>query len=74
MKNARMIGDIGQAVMVLGSALYVVEILPNTGVSLVLPISIIYAVSLVMMLIGWVGTKEERKARKAEKKAQKAAR
>lgn len=73
MKNARIFTDIGQAALVLGSALYVVELLPNSAVNLVLPISIIYAASLILLLIGWCGSKEERAARKAEKKAEKQA-
>ncbi len=73
MKNAKIFTDIGQAALVLGSALYVVELLPSNSLSLVLPISIIYAASLILLLIGWCGSKEERAARKAEKKAEKQA-
>lgn len=73
MKNARMFTDIGQAMLVLGSALYVVELLPSNSLNLVLPITFIYAVSLILLLIGWCGSKEERAAKKAEKKAQKQA-
>ena len=80
MKNAKKIGDIGQLLMILGSAMYLIELLfmklePFTGV-----IAVVYAVALVLMLIGWIGTKDERKAAKeaqarakAEKKAGKAA-
>lgn len=73
MKNARMFTDIGQAALVLGSALYIVELLPNSSLSLVLPITIIYAAALILLLIGWCGSKEERAAKKAEKKAEKEA-
>ena len=80
MKNAKKIGDIGQLLMILGSAMYLIELLfmklePFTGV-----IAAVYAVAMVLMLIGWIGTKDERKAAKeaqarakAEKKAGKAA-
>ena len=73
MKNAKLIGNIGQLLLVIGSALYVVELLPQQVPGLVTIISIVYAVSLVLMLIGWIGTKEERKAKKAAKKAERQA-
>ena len=69
MKNAKKIGDIGQALLVLGSALYIVELMPG----LVAVISIVYAAALILMLIGWIGSREERQAKKAAKKAEKAA-
>ena len=67
MKHANTIFGIGQALMVLGSALYVVELMPRQFPGLVTIISVVYAVSLILMLIGWIGTKEERKAKKAQK-------
>lgn len=73
MKHANTIFDIGQILLVLGSALYVVELMPRVIPGLVTIISIIYAVALILMLIGWIGTREERKARKAQRKAEKAA-
>ncbi len=73
MKHANTIFGIGQALLVLGSALYVVELMPRQIPGLVTVISIIYAAALILMLIGWIGTKEERKAKKAQKKAEKAA-
>ena len=70
MKNAKMIFNIGQVLLVLGSALYLAELMSMGKLVLTLPISCIYVVALVMMLIGWIGTKEERKAAKAaDKKA-----
>lgn len=73
MKNAKKIGDIGQVLLVLGSALYVVELMPRQVPGLVAVISIVYAAALILMLIGWIGAKEERQAKKAAKKAEKAA-
>lgn len=80
MKNAKMIGNIGQILMVLGSALYLAELVWLKTEALTALISAIYAVALVLMLIGWVGTKDERKAakeaaarEKAQEKARKAA-
>lgn len=74
MKHAHMIGGIGEALLVLGSALYVVELLPNMMVPGLVPIiSAVYAVALILMLISFIGTKEERKLKKEKKKAQKAA-
>lgn len=70
MKNAKTIGNIGQLLLVIGSALYVVELLPWQVSGLIGVISAVYALSLILMLIG---TKEERKAEKARKKAEKAA-
>ena len=73
MKNAKKIGDIGQVLLVLGSALYVVELMPRQVPGLVAVISIVYAAALILMLIGWIGSKEERQAKKAARKAEKAA-
>lgn len=73
MKNAKKIGDIGQALLVLGSALYIVELMPQQVPGLVAVISIVYAAALILMLIGWIGSREERQAKKAAKKAEKAA-
>jgi len=74
MKHAKTIGGIGQALLVLGSALYVLELLPQFEFKgLVTIVSIVYAAALLLMLIGFIGTKEERKAKREQKKAQKAA-
>jgi len=69
MKNAKMIGNIGRLILVLGSALYAFELLCMENGNLTLPISVIYIVALALMLFGWIGTKDERKAAKAQKKA-----
>ena len=74
MKNAKMIGNIGQLLLVIGPILYVVELTPTQVPGLVTVISIVYALSLVLMFIGWLGTKEERKAKKEAKRAEKLAR
>ena len=73
MKNAKKIGEIGRLILVLGSALYAFELLNPSAPNLTLPVSLIYAVALVLMIIGWIGTKDERKAAKAEARAQKKA-
>ena len=74
MKHAHMIGGIGEALLVLGSALYVVELLPNMMVPGLVPIiTVVYAISLVLLLISFIGTKEERRLKREKKKAQKAA-
>lgn len=73
MKHAKTIGDIGSILMVLGSILYLVDILSAViipGVQIIL--CCVYGAALVLMLIGHIGTREERKARKAEKKAARA--
>ena len=72
MKNAKKIKGIGELLMILGSAMYVLELVVSDGWSLTLPISCIYAVSLVLMGIGWFGTKDERRAAKEAAKAEKA--
>ena len=72
MKNAAKIFDIGQLLMVLGSALYLVELVAVEHPALTMVITVIYAISLVLILIGWIGTRDERKAEK-EKKRQEAA-
>lgn len=72
MKNARKIKGIGELLLILGSALYVVELLASDGWSLTLPICCVYVVALVLMGIGWYGTKDERRAAKEAAKAEKA--
>lgn len=73
MKNAKRIGGVGQWIMVVGSALYVASLLTEETTLSILAISCIYIVAVVLMLIGWFGTKDERKAQKAAKKAEKQA-
>ena len=73
MKNAKQIGGIGQVLLVLGSALYLVELLWQAAPSFTLPICCIYAVALVLLFIGWIGTRDERRAAKAAEKAKKEA-
>lgn len=65
MKNAKKIYNIGQLLLVLGSALYVVELVNMNIRSLTLPISCIYAVSLILMLIGKLGSRSKKKKKKA---------
>ena len=74
MKNAAKIFDIGQLLMILGSALYLVELTVVESAALTAVITVIYAISLVLILIGWIGTKDERKAEKEQKKREEAAR
>ena len=74
MKNAAKIFDIGQLILILGSALYVVELTLVESPALTTAIAVIYAISLVLILIGWIGTKDERKAEKERKKQEEAAR
>ena len=68
MKNAEKIFNIGQWIMILGSIAYAVELLMNKSESLRLPLVGVYGVSIVLMLIGWVGTRDARKARKEQQK------
>lgn len=70
MKNAKKIWNIGQIIMVLGSILYVVELLTMETPAFTMGITAVYAVSLVLMLIGWIGTKDERRAAKEAAKAE----
>ena len=64
MKNAEKIFNIGQLLMILGSILYLVELVVLRSEALTLPIAIVYIISMVLMLIGWIGTRDARKARK----------
>ncbi len=73
MKNAKRIFDIGQLILVVGSILYVVELLTIESKAMTLAITGIYLVSLVLILIGWIGTADERKAEKERKKQEAAA-
>lgn len=72
MKNARKIKGIGELLLILGSVLYVVELLASDGWTLTLPISCVYVAALVLMGIGFIGTKDERRAAKEAAKAEKA--
>ena len=73
MKNAKKIYDIGQLLMVIGSVMYLVELLTMDNPTLTMAIAMIYVISLVLILIGWIGTKDERKAEKERKKQEEAA-
>lgn len=68
MKNAEKIFNIGQWIMILGSIAYAVELLLLKTEALTLPLVGVYAVAIVLMLIGWVGTRDARKARKEQQK------
>ena len=68
MKNAEKILNIGQWIMILGSIAYAVELLLLKTEALTLPLVAVYAVSIVLMLIGWIGTRDERRARKEQQK------
>lgn len=74
MKNAKKIYSAGQLVLVLGSLLYLVELLYYESWAFTMFICGVYAVAVVLMLIGWIGTREERREQKAREKAEKAAR
>ena len=74
MKNAARIFDYGQLLMILGSVLYLVELTIVENEALTTVIAVIYVISLVLILIGWIGTKDERRAEKERKKQEEAAR
>ena len=73
MKNAARVFDYGQLLMILGSVLYLVELTLVENSVLTAAITVIYAISLVLILIGWIGTKDARKAEKERKKQEEAA-
>lgn len=73
LKSAKKIYEIGQWIMVIGSAVYLFEMLTQERYNLILPISIIYIISVIMLVIGWFGTKDERREEKARLKAEKQA-
>lgn len=64
MKNAKKIGGIGRILMVLGSILYVIVLLGNETKLLVGAISALYVAAIVLMLVGFIGGRKERKAAK----------
>ncbi len=68
MKNVKKIGSIGRILLVLGSVLYVTELLGLESWPYTLVICGIYAVSLVLMLIEWIATRDERRAQKEARK------
>ena len=72
-KKAKKIGCIGQWIMVLGAILYVAELFTIESLIMTYTILGIFLVSIVMQIIGWAGTKEERRAKKAAEKAAKEA-
>ena len=61
-KKAKKIGCIGQWIMVLGAILYVAELFTIESLIMTYTILGIFLVSIVMQIIGWAGTKEERRA------------
>lgn len=71
--KAKKIGCIGQWIMVLGAILYVVELFTIESTIMTYTILGIFLVSIVLQIIGWAGTKEERRAKKAAEKAAKQA-
>ena len=80
MKNAKKIYGIGQLLLILGSALYIVELVAYETWALTMCILGIYVAALALMLVGWYGTREERriirereKAEQADKKRKRAA-
>lgn len=74
MKNAMKIYNLGQGIMVVGSILYLAELLmQKESAAMTAVIAVIYIVSLVLIGIGWLGTGEERKAEKERKKQEEAA-
>ena len=74
MKNAMKIYNLGQGIMVVGSVLYLAELLSRReSVGMTTAIAVIYIVALVLIGIGWLGTGEERKAEKERRKQEEAA-
>ena len=73
MKNAARIFDAGQLILVLGSILYLVELTLVESPALTATIAVVYAISLVLILIGWIGTRDERRAEKERQKREAAA-
>ena len=74
MKNAMKIYNLGQGIMVVGSVLYLAELLmQRESAGMTTAIAVIYIVALVLIGIGWLGTGEERKAEKERKKQEEAA-
>ena len=74
MKNAMKIYNLGQGIMVVGSILYLAELLTQReSAAMTAVIAVIYIISLVLIAIGWLGTGEERKAEKERKKQEEAA-
>lgn len=74
MKNAMKLYNLGQALMVLGSALYLVEIFTLERKWLTAAITVIYIVSLILLAIGWLGTRDERRAERERERQEEAAR
>ena len=75
MKNAEKIFNIGQWIMILGSAIFAVDLiydmLRHQSLHLTPPIAIIYIISIVLMLIGWFGGRDARRAQKEQQKREK---
>ena len=64
MKNVKMIGNIGDILLVLGSLVYVYALLNMQTTLLTAVISIIYGIAVVCKLVYRVATRDERKAAK----------
>lgn len=72
MKNVKMIGNIGDLLLVLGSAVYVYALLSIQTTLLTAIIGAIYLAAVAFKLAHFVLTREERRAAKAAAKAEKA--
>jgi len=72
MKNAKLIGLIGDILLVLGSVVYVYALLNIQTAVLTAVISVIYGAAVVCKLVHRVATREERRAAKEAAKAEEA--
>ena len=68
MKNAKMIGNIGDILLILGSIVYVYALLTMQTPLLTAVISVIYITAVVLKLIHFVSTRDERRAAKEAEK------
>lgn len=74
MSSAKKIRDIGQWIMVLGAILYTIELIVIENKVMTYIILGIFIVSIVLQIIGLIGTRDERRAeREAERAAKEAA-
>lgn len=64
MKNVKKINDIGDILLILGSALYVYALMTMQTPVLTAIISVVYAIAVVLKLVYLFSTREERKAAK----------
>ena len=68
-ETAQRLLDIGELIIVIGSAIYIANLLGMNGKWVIPALSAIYAVGAVLAIVGKIGLKKYAEPKKAERKA-----